>query len=150
MDGHEVISLTPRLRESPFQEFVEGLHVLQPPVLSRSNFTQITTKFDKTSVPFRFLSSRLQAFRHSTCWRRVVQGLRRGGLMLHLPSTMEAAEIKELIGFVLQKCSISTGDVDADRRRNRFPVPASLQPLQFGNRMVQLPVDHRFIAQKLV
>jgi len=55
MDGHEVISLTPRLRESPFQEFVEGLHVLQPPVLSRSNFTQITTKFDKASVPFRLL-----------------------------------------------------------------------------------------------
>ncbi len=55
MDGHEVISLTPRLRESPFQEFVEGFHVLQPPVLSRSNFTQITTKFDKASVPFRLL-----------------------------------------------------------------------------------------------
>src|SRR5207253_9820892 len=55
VDGHEVISLTPRLRESPFQEFVEGFHVLQPPVLSRSHFTQITTKFDKASVPFRLL-----------------------------------------------------------------------------------------------
>src|SRR5207249_4584814 len=54
-DGPEVISLTPRLRESPFQEFVEGFQVLQPPVLPRSNFTQITTKFDKASVPFRLL-----------------------------------------------------------------------------------------------
>src|SRR5436309_12599017 len=55
MDGHEVISLPSRFRKPPFQEFVEGFHVLQPPVLSRSNFTQITTKFDKASVPFRLL-----------------------------------------------------------------------------------------------
>ena len=56
MDGHQVICLTPRLREPPFQEFVEGLHVLHPPVLSRPHFAQITPEFDKAGVPFRLLT----------------------------------------------------------------------------------------------
>ena len=42
------------------------------------------------------------------------------------------------------------GNVDADRCRNRFPIPPSLQPFQFRNCMVQLLVDHGFVAQQLV
>ena len=56
---------------------------------------------------------------------------------------------KGLVGFVSQ-ISSSPGYIDADRRRNRFPVPAPLQPFQFLSRMIQLLVDHGFIAQQLV
>src|SRR5256885_16623421 len=74
----------------------------------------------------------------------------------HFPQAWHGAEANRLLfepkgltGFVSQ-ISSSPGYIDADRRRNRFPVPAPLQPFQFSNRMIQLLVDRGFIAQQLV
>jgi hypothetical protein len=55
MDRHQLISVPARLREPSFQEFVEGLHVLHPPILSRANFAQITSELDEARVAFDFL-----------------------------------------------------------------------------------------------
>jgi hypothetical protein len=46
--------LSPRLRKSPFQKFIEGLHIFHPPVLSRPHFAQVTPEFNKPGVPLRF------------------------------------------------------------------------------------------------
>jgi hypothetical protein len=68
MNGHEVIRLALRLRETPFQEFLEGLQVLHSPILSGSNFTQITTEIDKSGIPLRVASG----FRRNETNKRLI------------------------------------------------------------------------------
>ena len=52
MDRHEVVSLPPGLREPPRQKLIKGLQFLQPPVLPRSHFTEISSQLHEPGVPF--------------------------------------------------------------------------------------------------
>ena len=50
MDRHQVVGLPPRLRKPPLQKFVEGLQVLQPPVLPRPDLAEIAAQFHELGV----------------------------------------------------------------------------------------------------
>ena len=54
MDRHEVVRLPPGFREPPRQKLVERLQLLQPPVLSRPDFTQVTSQFYEPGIPLGF------------------------------------------------------------------------------------------------
>ena len=54
MDRHEVISLPPRLRKPPRQKLIKGLQFLQPPILTRPHFAQVSTQFYEPRIPLGF------------------------------------------------------------------------------------------------
>src|SRR6202043_3093474 len=50
VNGHQVVGLPPRIRETLCQEFIKRLQSLQPPVLLRPDLTQIFPKLDKARI----------------------------------------------------------------------------------------------------
>src|SRR6185437_16673784 len=56
MDGHQVVGLAARFRESPFKEVIKRRQSFQPPVLSSAYFAQITSKLDEARVFLCFLA----------------------------------------------------------------------------------------------
>jgi hypothetical protein len=57
MDRLEVVRLPPRLRKPSRQKLVKGLQFLQPPVLPRPHFTQVSSEFHKAGVPLGLRTS---------------------------------------------------------------------------------------------
>src|SRR5712691_2269118 len=50
VNGHEVISLAPRFRKASCQKLVEGLQILQAPVLPRPHLAQVSSEFHKPGI----------------------------------------------------------------------------------------------------
>ena len=74
MNRHEVVSLPPGFREPPRQKPIKGRQFLQPPVLTRSHFTQVSTQFNEAGVHlgFRPAQSRISSIlvrTNSACLR---------------------------------------------------------------------------------
>jgi hypothetical protein len=57
MDRHQVVCLPPRLRKPSRQKLVKGLQFLQPPVLPRPYFTQVSSQFNESGIPLGFRPS---------------------------------------------------------------------------------------------
>ena len=55
VDGHQVIGLPARFRESLLKELIKRFQVLQPPVLSCPNLAQILPELDEPHVPLLVL-----------------------------------------------------------------------------------------------
>jgi len=47
MDGHQVVGLSPGFWELPLEELIEGLQIIEPPVLPGTDFAQITAQIDR-------------------------------------------------------------------------------------------------------
>ncbi|MGA8073042.1 MAG: hypothetical protein WB995_06160, partial [Candidatus Acidiferrales bacterium] len=47
MDGHQVVGFAAGLREFPLQELIEGLQIIEAPVLPGTDFAQITARIDR-------------------------------------------------------------------------------------------------------
>jgi len=56
VDGHQVIRLASGLREPPLQKLIEGLQLLEAPVLPGPDFAQISAKLHKPGVFLSFLA----------------------------------------------------------------------------------------------
>src|SRR5262249_30451701 len=56
VNGHQVVRLAPRLRESSFKKLVKGLQLFQAPVLPGAYFAEIPAKFDEFGLFLALLS----------------------------------------------------------------------------------------------
>jgi hypothetical protein len=52
VDGHQVVGLAPGFWELLLQELVEGSQVVEAPVLSRMDFTEVAAEIDEADVAF--------------------------------------------------------------------------------------------------
>ena len=52
VNGHQVVGLAPGFRELPLQKLIERTHVVEPPVLSGPNLTQIAAQIHKPRISF--------------------------------------------------------------------------------------------------
>src|SRR5579863_3434303 len=57
MNRHQVVGLAARLRKFPRQELIEGLQIVDPPVLPGPRFAEITSEFHKAGIALLLRSS---------------------------------------------------------------------------------------------
>ena len=50
MNGHQVIRLPSRFREPLLEKLIEGMKIVEPPVLPAPHFTEITAELDEPRI----------------------------------------------------------------------------------------------------
>ncbi len=55
VDGHQVVGLAPRFRKALLEELIEGLQIIEPPVLPGADFAQVAAELHKPRVALPIL-----------------------------------------------------------------------------------------------